>query len=228
MAASALPPLTLYSARICPWAQRTTLALCEVGAYENGQVEHVEIDLQNKPEWYASKVNPASKVPVLQIGKEGEPNTKYIPESGPADPIERAEARYFAERFTQVVTGPLMAIAYRGEDKSADVLKGVEEIQTLLAKHDGTFLLGEQISIGDLAVAPFVGRVFANGKGGLIPSDLYNTLNTDAKYAPFKAYRDALVSRPSWAATFDEDYVIHYSRKRIEKMRAEAAAQKQQ
>ncbi|BGP14934.1 hypothetical protein JCM10213v2_002889 [Rhodosporidiobolus nylandii] len=221
MAASALPPLTLYSARICPWAQRTTLALCEVGAYENGQVEHVEIDLQNKPEWYASKVNPASKVPVLQIGKEGEPNTKYIPESG-------VLLELVAELFTQVVTGPLMAIAYRGEDKSADVLKGVEEIQTLLAKHDGTFLLGEQISIGDLAVAPFVGRVFANGKGGLIPSDLYNTLNTDAKYAPFKAYRDALVSRPSWAATFDEDYVIHYSRKRIEKMRAEAAAQKQQ
>jgi hypothetical protein len=38
----ATAPLTLYSARICPWAQRATLALQEVGV----QYEHIEIDLQ--------------------------------------------------------------------------------------------------------------------------------------------------------------------------------------
>lgn len=39
--------LVLYTARICPYAQRTAIALHEVGA----DYESVEIDLQNKPSW---------------------------------------------------------------------------------------------------------------------------------------------------------------------------------
>jgi hypothetical protein len=38
----------------------------------------------------------------------------------------------------------------------------------LLNQHDGTFLLGEKLSIGDLGVAPFVGRIFAAGKYGTL------------------------------------------------------------
>ncbi|GAA5992357.1 hypothetical protein JCM11641_007862, partial [Rhodosporidiobolus odoratus] len=178
---ASLPALTIYSARICPWAQRATLALREVGAYANNQVDHVEIDLQNKPEWYASKVNPASKVPVLQIGREGEKDTKYIPESGvllelvaelfpasglsPSDPVARAEARYFAERFTQLTGPPSFAATYKSDlTQIPALLSAIESVQALLAQHEGTFLLGDQISIGDLAVAPFVGRLFANAK----------------------------------------------------------------
>jgi hypothetical protein len=84
-------------------------------------------------------------------------------------------------------------------------------------------------------------------RAGLIPEDLYNTLLTDSKYEPFRQYHAALTSRPSWAvrpllsllplcpetdkwwceqATFDEEYVVGYSKKRIEKLRAEAAAAK--
>lgn len=91
MAAAATEPLLLYSARICPWAQRATLALQETGLPHS----IYEIDLQvrsfwtaskeihcltspacaslltqNKPSWYNSKINPASKVP-------GEP--EFIP-----------------------------------------------------------------------------------------------------------------------------------------------------
>lgn len=85
------------------------------GAYEDGTLKHVEIDLQNKPEWYAAKVNPASKVPVIRVGEEDAPGTLNIPESAvnlelvaelypekklsPEDPVKRAYARYFAQRY---------------------------------------------------------------------------------------------------------------------------------
>ncbi|GAA6014693.1 hypothetical protein JCM10207_006905 [Rhodosporidiobolus poonsookiae] len=235
---TALPPLTVYSARICPWAQRTTLALREVGAYNNNQVEHVEIDLQNKPDWYASKVNPASKVPVLQVGKEGDADTLFIPESGvllelvadlfpeselsPKDPVKRAYARYFSTRFGDIAGGPFNQILlFNKTEQVPALLKGVEEIQSLLAKFPGTFLLGDKPSIGDLAVAPFIGRLFAAGKAGLLPEEAFKPLSTDAAYEPFRAYHQALTSRPSWSETFDEAYVVEFTKKRIEKMRAE-------
>lgn len=72
--------LVLWSARGCPWAQRVTLALHETG------LEHSikEIDLQAKPAFYNDKINPASKVPVLQIGgkDENDIDVPRIPESG--------------------------------------------------------------------------------------------------------------------------------------------------
>ncbi|KAI0366043.1 hypothetical protein BV20DRAFT_1055923 [Pilatotrama ljubarskyi] len=56
--------ITLYSAKICPSSQRVEIALAEAKA----QFTRYEIDLQNKPEWYALKVNPASKVPAIAYG----------------------------------------------------------------------------------------------------------------------------------------------------------------
>ncbi|GAA6014690.1 hypothetical protein JCM10207_006904 [Rhodosporidiobolus poonsookiae] len=235
--AAVLPPLTVYSARICPWAQRMTLALREVGAYRNGQVQHVEIDLQNKPDWYASKVNPASKVPVLQVGKEGDADTLFIPESGvllelvadlfpeselsPKDPVKRAYARYFSQRFLDIAASPINNILLFSQNEQIPaLLTGIEEVQTLLARFPGTFLLGEQISIGDLAVAPFIGRLFAAGKAGTLSEEAYKPLSTESKYEPFRAYHKALTSRPSWAETFDEQLVLDLQ-KRIRQMRAE-------
>lgn len=72
--------LVLWSARVCPWAQRVTLALEETG------LKHTikEIDLQAKPSFYNERINPASKVPVLQIGgaDENDIGVPRIPESG--------------------------------------------------------------------------------------------------------------------------------------------------
>lgn len=80
--------LLLYTAKICPYAHRAELALAE----SNQDFERYEIDLQNKPEWYESKVNKASKVPVLVVrnGKQG--SDAYLPES-------LVVAEYIAEAF---------------------------------------------------------------------------------------------------------------------------------
>ena len=47
----------------CPYAQRVRFALKEA----NAPYTEYEIDLQNKPEWYALRVNPTSKVCVASL-----------------------------------------------------------------------------------------------------------------------------------------------------------------
>lgn len=72
-----------------------------------------------------------------------------------------------AASYQDVVNGPYSQVLYQGKTEAApSLLTGIEEIQSLLAKHNGTFLLGDEPSIGDLAVAPFVGRLFTLGKQG--------------------------------------------------------------
>lgn len=118
-----------------------------------------------------------------------------------------------------------MTALFQGKPEAADsVFTGIEEIQGMLTQFDGPFLLGNDISIGDLAVAPFVGRIFAGPKYGesrssdlcgksdrtetpsrltclpladLLPKDFADKLEDD-KFKVFRAYRDALVTRPSW------------------------------
>lgn len=47
----------LYTAKVCPFAARTELALELSGV----KYDTYEIDLANKPSWYAEKINKASK-----------------------------------------------------------------------------------------------------------------------------------------------------------------------
>lgn len=180
----------------------------------------------------------------LELVAELFPESKLSPE----DPAKRGYARYFAQRcalipsfrsrragsplltqhrskpsYNEVVGGPFMTLLFQGEGKTdadENVWKGLEEIQGMLSRFDGPFLLGNELSIGDLAVAPFVGRIFASPKYGKLPrvsslpasgspfliseyrpgllSEEFGARLNDDKYKVFRDYKDALVSRPSW------------------------------
>ncbi len=139
--------------QVCPWGQRAALALAETGAPRTshrrcaintlGKLTSlsstpsdtlIEIDLQNKPSWYASTVNPASKVPVLRLGKHDDSAAPTVPESHvllelvsdlhpgkllPSDPWARAEARYFIQRFVDVSARPLQPRPASGKKPDA-------------------------------------------------------------------------------------------------------------
>lgn len=99
----------------------------------------------------------------------------------------------------QIVSTPYFAILLRGEEESVPkLLEGIKEIISLLNKHDGPFFLGPNISIADLGVGPFVQRIFATGRAGLIPSGAYETLTTDPAFKVFVDYEKTLTSRPSF------------------------------
>lgn len=130
-----------------------------------------------------------------------------------ANELQTAEARYFIERFLQIVNSVFSAILLRGEtDKIPDLYKGVEEIQGLLQKRfqkaGGPFWHGKEPGLADIGVAPFVGRlkVFSNSIEALAQTEISKTLfEKDGKYPVFAQYAEAITSRPSWAKTFDAD-----------------------
>ena len=78
--------ITLYSARACPYALRTRLALHE----KHLDSEHIEIDLRNKPEGF-TRLSPYGKVPALIDGDrciyESAIINEYLDERYPDPPL---------------------------------------------------------------------------------------------------------------------------------------------
>lgn len=90
--------IEIYSAALCPFAQRSRLTLSEKGV----PFELIEIDLQNKPANFL-EISPYGKVPVLKHGDhrlwESTIINEYLdeifpePPLLPKEPIQRAHAR---------------------------------------------------------------------------------------------------------------------------------------
>lgn len=96
------------------------------------------------------------------------------------------------------MTTPFFGVLLRGEEEAIPkIFAGIQEIEGLLKKHEGPFVLGEQISIGDLGVAPFIGRILAAGRAGLLPDSVHEKL-TGGEYKVFTDYAEALTSRESF------------------------------
>ncbi|KAI0371419.1 glutathione S-transferase [Pilatotrama ljubarskyi] len=230
--------ITLYSAKICPFAQRVEIALAEAKA----QFTRYEIDLQNKPEWYAPKVNPASKVPAIAYGGPDVPPDQpspesvklaeslvlvefvadLFPESGilPSDPVTRAKARFFIEGVSSKLIPAWYAYFLRNAPVE-DFYSALEYIQSLLPS-DG-FAVG-QFSIADIAIAPFIARTrvsllnelgkYPEGNG----KKVWETATT-GKFARIGKYAEDLFARDSFKSTFDEAYVTQAFKQRFANLR---------
>lgn len=92
-----MAPLRLISFDVCPYVQRSTIALEEKGV--DYEIEY--IDLADKPDWFLA-ISPHGKVPVLQVGDavlfESTVILEYLDETQsprlhPEDPLERARDR---------------------------------------------------------------------------------------------------------------------------------------
>jgi len=218
--------LTLYTATVCPYAQRVELAL------EEAQLDYTrfEIDLQNKPEWYAPRVNPASKVPAIAYGgpvvDPSQPSTEsekiaeslvlleFVADvSGkllPADPILRAKARFFINAVTTILIPGFEATILRGEP-TEKILAALEKIQTFLPSEG--FVIGPDFTIADAAIAPFLARVEVVLKHDVGKFDAgtgpkaYDALVSDSKFARYRKYFDSIKARDSFKKTWDEGAV---------------------
>ena len=163
--------LQFITAEVCPYAQRTHLALIEKGvAYE-----HSEVDLKNKPDWFEA-VSPYSKVPVLKHGEkvvyESAIINEYVEETWPepalmpADPFRRAQARiwidYCNTRFIDAFYDLLSAREPAAQAELSAKLTGcfeyIEEAG-LAALGADPFWLGAEVSLVDLAYWPFFERL---------------------------------------------------------------------
>ncbi|KAI0634739.1 hypothetical protein C8Q77DRAFT_1216809 [Trametes polyzona] len=232
--------ITLYSSKLCPCAHRTEIALAEAKA----QYTRYEIDLENKPVWYAPKVNPASKVPAIAYGGPEVPPDQPSPESVklaeslvlvefvadlfpdagilPKDAVKRAQARFFIEAVSSKFVPSWFAFFLRGAPIE-DFYAALEYVQSLLPAQG--FAIGE-FSAADIAIAPFAARTrisllnelgkYPEGTG----KKIWETATT-GKFARFGNYVDDLFARESFKETFDEAYVTEGFKKRFENLRSQ-------
>ena len=152
--------LVLYDAPRCPYAARVRIVLAEKGV----EVDVVEIDLSDRPDWLYEK-NPKGRVPVIEEDDRPLAESAVLmefleeryPEPAllPADPADRAAVRLLIFRADEL-TDPYYALR-RGEDG------GHEEFDAALARLDGLlgeqpYLSGSEYGLADIALVPWVLR----------------------------------------------------------------------
>ncbi|KAH9173718.1 hypothetical protein EDB89DRAFT_684429 [Lactarius sanguifluus] len=88
------PDIIFYTGKASPFAQRVEIAFQEAKA----DVTRYSIDIANKPEWYASRVNPVGQVPALVYGS---------PKSDPENPSPGSAKIAESLGHTRVYRGPV-------------------------------------------------------------------------------------------------------------------------
>jgi len=182
--------MRLYSGTSCPYSHRCRIVLFEKGM----DFEVIDVDLMNKSEDVAA-INPYGKVPVLVerdlVLYEANIINEYIderfphPQLMPPDPVMRGRARLFLHRFEQEIYSQVEVIEH-GVPKAADKARAIiRDNLTQLAQILATqkFLLGDEFSMLDVAIAPLLWRL-----------DHYGIqMGKDA--APLMKYAERLFSR---------------------------------
>jgi len=182
--------MRLYSGTVCPYSHRSRIVLFEKGM----DFEVIDVDLMNKSEDVAA-INPYGKVPVLVerdlVLYEANIINEYIderfphPQLMPPDPVMRGRARLFLHRFEQEIYSQVEVIGH-GTAKSADKARAlIRDNLTQLAQilNHQKFLLGDEFSMLDVAIAPLLWRL-----------DYYG-IQMGKEAAPLMKYAERLFSR---------------------------------
>lgn len=134
-------------------------------------------------------------------------------------PSMRARVRGFIDNFASLVVAHLNPIYAHDElFRIPRLLEGIRSIQNSLPT-SGPFLLGDHFCVDDIAVVPFLGRMYGLAKAGVIP-DVVTAVTRDVAYKWFDDYVQALFARPSFQSTFADEKVrriifAHLSRRDV-------------
>jgi glutathione S-transferase len=133
----------LIDAPRCPYCARVRIALAEKGM----DVDVVEVDLSDRPQWLLELNPPSGRVPVLDGLPESQVIMELLEEQQPGllpdDPHERARARLLVHRFDENLGGDYYA--YRRGDVN-DLTGKLERLE-----------LGQSL-FADIAYVPWVIR----------------------------------------------------------------------
>jgi stringent starvation protein A len=190
--------MVLYSGTTCPFSQRCRFVLFEKGM----DFEIRDVDLYNKPE-DISIMNPYGQVPILVerdlILYESNIINEYIderfphPQLMPADPVMRARARLFLFNFEREIFVHVQQLERRDHSKesSRQMEKARQQIREELTQLaplfiKNRFMLGEEFSMLDVAMAPLLWRL-----------DHY-AIEMPRTAAPLMKYAERIFSRPAY------------------------------
>ncbi len=157
--------MTLYSGTTDPFSHRCRIVLFEKGM----DFEVIDVDLYNKPEDIAV-INPYNRVPVLVdrdlVLYESNIINEYIderfphPQLMPPDPIMRARARQLLHTFEHELFAHIEPLEKGGKaaDKNrAHVRDQLVQFAPVFTRQK--FMLGDEFSMLDVAIAPLLWRL---------------------------------------------------------------------
>ncbi|AIL32067.1 glutathione S-transferase N-terminal domain-containing protein [Basilea psittacipulmonis] len=189
--------MVLYSGTSCPFSHR-----CRFALYEKGMdFEIRDVDLYDKPE-EISMMNPYGRVPILEerdlILYESNIINEYIderfphPELMPTDPVLRARTRLFLHNFEREIFSHVAVLEDRSLKDDEKVLEKhrkvirdrLTQLAPILAK--SRFMLGEEFSMLDVAIAPLLWRLG------------YYKIDLPKSAAPLMKYAERIFSRPAF------------------------------
>mgnify|MGYP000902756791 FL=1 len=190
--------MVLYSGTTCPFSQRCRFVLFEKGM----DFEIRDVDLYNKPE-DISIMNPYGQVPILVerdlILYESNIINEYIderfphPQLMPADPVMRARARLFLFNFERELFVHVQQLERRDHNKDTgkmmdrarmQIRDRLTQLTPIFVKNK--FMLGEEFSMLDVAMAPLLWRL-----------DHY-AIEMPKTAAPLMKYAERIFSRPAY------------------------------
>ncbi len=213
--------LTLYTAEVCPYAQRTRIVL------DMKAIDHdvVEIDLDDKPHWFVS-MTPAQRVPVIRHDGftlwESATVNEYLDASfggvalRPADERGRAVMRNEIRHFDSVFLPTLYKLLFAQDAAAQDELRnatiaGLDFLEHRLGEIQGAgpYWLGSEFSLADAAMWPFFERIEA-------VFNYYRGLELPSRCRRLKRWYAAAAERPSVRVTaHDAEYFLpryaHYA-----------------
>jgi glutathione S-transferase len=198
--------LKLISHKLCPYVQRTVIALTEKGV----PFERIDVDLASKPDWFV-KISPLGKTPVLLVDEtpifESAVILEYLEETQPRplhprDPLQRAAHRGWIEFGSAVLSD--IAGLYVAKDKATFDSK-VTSLSDKFARLEqraaaGPWFDGERFSLVDAVFGP-VFRYF----------DEFDTIGDFGILTGkpnIAAWREALAQRSSVIGAVGVDYPV--------------------
>jgi RNA polymerase-associated protein len=189
--------MILYSGTSCPFSHR-----CRIVLYEKGMdFEIRDVDVHELPEEIAA-MNPYNEVPILVerdlVLYESNIINEYIderfphPQLMPPDPVMRARARLFLFNFERDLFSHVREIqqgAQKVADKARIVIRdNLTAIAPIFTKQK--YMLGEDYSMLDVAIAPLLWRV--DHYGIALPKQAAPLLKYAERIFSRQAFIDAL------------------------------------
>jgi glutathione S-transferase len=126
----------------------------------------------------------------------------------PKDPADKAKARLFIHTAATHYIPQYLDFLMRAGPMDT-MFKGIQMLQDMLPE-DGEWLLGKDLSIADLAVAPFFPRMelaFSNDLGAYDPGEgkkAYEILSQYPGLERYRRYVKSIKEREQFQRTFDQ------------------------
>ncbi|KAF8891850.1 glutathione-S-transferase [Infundibulicybe gibba] len=137
--------LIFYSGWFCPYVQRSWIALEERGI----PYQYKEVNPYKKEKHFLD-INPKGLVPAV----DQKPNLL------PSDPAARATARIWVDHISKTFIPSFQRLlqAQEAEKQAAALADTINSLKKLMGAIKGPFFLGEEFSLVDVAIAPWIMR----------------------------------------------------------------------